>query len=87
MERHNQLITVAPFRARYKGATGDVVIGQVSQIGNKRWKVDIGATQDAVLALNAVELPDGQHRIRSEDDQLMMRDFYNVGDYLSVRDT
>lgn len=43
---------IIPFsKARYSGAIGDVIVGRIVEVGNKRWKVDINAKQDAVLLL------------------------------------
>jgi exosome complex component RRP4 len=46
--------------------------------------VDVGATQDAVLQLSSIDLPTGAQRIRSEEDELMIRTFYNTFDLLSA---
>jgi exosome complex component RRP4 len=83
--KHNRLICVEPIKSRYIGETGHVVVGRITQVANKRWKVDVDAAQEAVLQLSAVELPGGEHRIRSEEDQLHMREMYDVGDLLNVR--
>lgn len=44
---------------RYTGDVGDVVIGRITEVGNKRWKVDVNAKQDAVLLLSSINLPGG----------------------------
>jgi exosome complex component RRP4 len=49
--RVNKLLGVTPFRARYKGDVGDVVVGRVVDVQQKRWKLDLGASQHAVLML------------------------------------
>ncbi|KAJ1510446.1 exosome non-catalytic core subunit rrp4, partial [Coelomomyces lativittatus] len=41
----------------YSGDIGDVVVGRITEIGPKRWKVNIHARQDAVLQLSAIPLP------------------------------
>lgn len=81
---HNRLVVVDPVRGKYLGETSNVVIGRISQVANKRWKVDVGSSQEAVLHLSAIDLPTGEHRIRSEEDQLHMRDYFNHNDLLSV---
>lgn len=81
---YNRLVCVNAVRGKYNGETSNVVIGRITQVANKRWKVDIGSSQEAVLHLSAVELPTGEHRIRSEEDQLHMRDYFNYNDLLSV---
>lgn len=81
---YNRLVCVNQVRGKYIGETSNVVIGRISQVANKRWKVDVGAIQEAVLHLSAIDLPTGEHRIRSEEDQLHMRDYFNHNDLLSV---
>jgi exosome complex component RRP4 len=36
-----------------------VVVGRILELGQKRWKVDIKARQDAVLMLSSINLPGG----------------------------
>ena len=57
----NRLLSVIPLRGRYSPETGDHVIGRITDVGNKRWKVDIGAKQDAILMLGSVNLPGGSY--------------------------
>lgn len=45
---------------RYNGEVGDVVIGRILQVGQRRWKVDIHSRLDAILMLSAVNLPGGE---------------------------
>lgn len=82
--RVNKLVTVKPLRARYTGEVGDVVVGRVTQLGTKRWKVDINAKQDSYLLLSSVNLPGGAQRRKSESDELQMRTFFAEGDLLSA---
>lgn len=84
IERVNKLLSVKPLRGRYIPVIGDHVVGRVTEVGNKRWKVDIGASQDAVLQLGAVNLPGGILRRKSEDDELQMREFLKEGDLLNA---
>jgi exosome complex component RRP4 len=81
---YNKLVCVNPVRGRYIGETSNVIIGRIAQVANKRWKVDVGSPQEAVLHLSAIDLPTGEHRIRSEEDQLHMREYFNYNDLLSV---
>ena len=55
----NQLISVKAFRTRYTGEIGDVVVGRITELSAKKWKVDINARQDAILLLSSVNLPGG----------------------------
>jgi exosome complex component RRP4 len=79
----NRLVLVKPLSTRrYVGDIGDVVIGRVLDIGNKRWRVDIRARQDSILQLSSIPLPGGIQRRKSEEDELMMRSFFSEGQIL-----
>lgn len=82
--RLNRLLSVVPIRGRYEAETGDYVIGRITEVGQKRWKVDIGCKQDAVLMLGSVNLPGGILRRKSESDELQMRNFLKEGDLLNA---
>ncbi|KAH3899224.1 probable Exosome complex component RRP4 [Saccharomycodes ludwigii] len=84
VSRVNKLLSVIPLRGRYQPETGDHVIGRITEVGNKRWKVAIGAKQDAVLMLGSVNLPGGVLRRKSESDELQMRNFLKEGDLLNA---
>jgi hypothetical protein len=45
VHRVNKLVSVLPVKARYSGQIGDVVVGRILDVGQKRWRVDINATQ------------------------------------------
>jgi exosome complex component RRP4 len=84
VERVNKLISVRPPKARYTGEVGDVVVGCVVEVLQKRWLVDIGGHQLSVLPLTSVNLPGGQQRRRTTEDQLQMRELYEEGDLISA---
>ncbi|SCU84814.1 LAMI_0C08988g1_1 [Lachancea mirantina] len=84
VSRVNRLLSVVPLRGRYSPETGDHVIGRIAEIGNRRWRVDIGAKQHAVLMLGSVNLPGGVLRRKSESDELQMRNFLKEGDLLNA---
>eukprot|EP00742_Colponemidia_sp_Colp-10_P003578 GILJ01003810.1.p1 GENE.GILJ01003810.1~~GILJ01003810.1.p1 ORF type:complete len:315 (-),score=39.81 GILJ01003810.1:59-958(-) len=84
VERVNKLISVRPLKSRYTAEIGDVVVGRIVQVGNKRWRVDVNAHQDATLQLSAINLPGGIQRRRSEEDQLQMRQFFAEEDLMSA---
>lgn len=84
ISRVNRLLSVVPLKSKYQGEIGDHVIGRVTEVGNKRWKVDIGSKQDAVLMLGSVNLPGGVLRRKSESDELQMRGFLKEGDLLNA---
>ena len=84
VERVNKLVSVRPLRTRYVPETGDVVLGRVVDIAGKRWKLDVGGRQDAVLQLGAVHLPGGAQRRRNAVDELNMRALYAENDLVSA---
>lgn len=59
VERINKLISVRPLQCRFIGEIGDVVIGRITEVGIKRWRVDLNSRQDGVLLLNSIQLPGG----------------------------
>jgi len=83
VERVNKLVSVRPLRTRYVPETGDVVLGRVVDIAGKRWKLDVGGRQDAILQLGAVHLPGGAQRRRNAVDELNMRALYAENDLIS----
>lgn len=46
--------------SRYNGEIGDVVVGRIIELGQKRWKVDTKSKLDSVLMLSSVNLPGGE---------------------------
>ena len=84
VERVNKLVSVRPLRSRYVGEVGDVVVGRVLEVGQKRWKVDVGGRQNALLMLSSINLPGGEQRRRTAEDQLNMRHFYVERDLVSA---
>jgi len=84
VERINKLYSVRPLRSRYIGEVGDVVVGRIVEVQHKRWTVDINARLSAVLLLSSVNLPGGQLRIKTEEDELMMKAHLEVGNLISA---
>ena len=93
VQRVNKLLSVKPLKSRYlsyfyhpdfsyEPQIGDLVIGRITEVGPKRWKVDIASKQDAVLHLASINLPGGILRRRTTDDELQMRTFFTEGDLL-----
>jgi len=80
----NKLVTVSPLRCRYNGEIGDVVIGRVTELIHKRWKIDINARLDAVLLLTSIQLPGGELRRRGMEDEQSMRSYLSEGDLISA---
>ncbi|KAH3669110.1 hypothetical protein WICMUC_005074 [Wickerhamomyces mucosus] len=83
ISRVNRLLSVKPIRGRYEPETGDHIVGRIAEVGQKRWKVDIGAKTHAILMLGSVNLPGGVLRRKSESDELQMRNFLKEGDLLN----
>ena len=78
-----RLVYVKPLKAKYNPEVGDVIVGRVVSLENKKWTVDINAAHYANLLLTAINLPGGEQRRRSEEDKLHMREFYSEGELLS----
>ncbi|RDA82909.1 hypothetical protein CP532_0209 [Ophiocordyceps camponoti-leonardi (nom. inval.)] len=80
LTRTNKLLSVRPLRARYAPEIGDLVIGRIVEVQPKRWRVDVAASQLAVLHMSAINLPGGILRKRTETDMLQIRSFFSEGD-------
>lgn len=82
VDRVNKLISVHSARTRYRPEVGDLVIGRVTEVQARRWRVDIGSRTDASLQLSSVNLPGGVQRKKLESDELQMRSYFQEGDLL-----
>lgn len=82
VDRVNKLISVRPVRTRYRPEVGDLVVGRITEVQARRWKVDIGSKTDASLLLSSINLPGGVQRKKLESDELQMRAFFQEGDLL-----
>jgi exosome complex component RRP4 len=80
----DQVICVRPLRQGYRPDIGDVIVGRIVQVDQKRWMVDVNSYQHAVLNLTSINLPGGIQRRRSEEDQLNIRNFFKEGDIISA---
>ncbi|RNA38155.1 exosome complex component RRP4 [Brachionus plicatilis] len=80
----NNLFLVQPIKTRYIGDVGDVVVGRITAVDTSRWRVDINSTLDAMLPLTSVNLPGGELRRRSEEDERMMRHYFVENDLISA---
>ena len=54
----DKLVSVVPLKSRYNCKLGDIVVGRVTEILNKKWKIDINSSDSASLHLNAIKLPE-----------------------------
>ncbi|CAG9110327.1 unnamed protein product [Plutella xylostella] len=84
MQKVNKLVCIRPIRSRYVGEIGDVVVGRVTEVQQKRWKVETNSRLDSVLQLSSVNLPGGELRRRSAEDEQMMRKHLQEGDLISA---
>ncbi|VVC90936.1 unnamed protein product [Leptidea sinapis] len=84
MQKVNKLICVRPLKSRYVGEIGDVVVSRVLEVQQKRWKVDTNSRLDSILQLSSVNLPGGELRRRSAEDEQMMRQLLQEGDLISA---
>ncbi|XP_061929361.1 uncharacterized protein LOC107997117 [Apis cerana] len=82
LEKVNKLISIKPLKARYQGEIGDVVVGRITEVQQKRWKVDTNSKLDSVLLLSSVNLPGGELRRRSAEDEQTMRRYLQEGDLI-----
>ena len=86
VEPINKLISVRPRKTRYGGEIGDVIVGRIIdvQVQQKRWKVDVNGRLNAILLLSSVNLPGGELRRKTEEDERTMRSFFVEGDLISA---
>jgi len=61
-----------------------VVVARVCEVQQKRWRVDTNSRLDSVLLLSSVNLPGGELRRRSAEDEQMMRRYLDEGDLISA---
>ena len=57
---------VTPIKSKYVPQTGDIVVGRIVEIANKRWKVDINASSYGFLNLNSAYIP--EQRKKNQED-------------------
>ncbi|XP_053600741.1 exosome complex component RRP4 [Plodia interpunctella] len=84
MQKVNKLICIRPLKSRYVGEIGDVVVGRVLEVQQRRWKVETNSRLDSILQLSSVNLPGGELRRRSAEDEQMMRKHLQEGDLISA---
>lgn len=77
----NKLISVIPFNTfRYTAEVGDVVVGRIVEVGDKKWRVDLNCRTEVTLHLSAINLPGEVQRRKMESDEMKMREYFAVGD-------
>ncbi|KAL3126522.1 hypothetical protein CHM_8g2980 [Cryptosporidium hominis] len=82
LESLNKLIYTKPLGGRYNAEVGDIVVGRVVEVSNKKWLIDICSTQFAQLSLAAISLPGSIQRRRTEEDSLYMKSILDEGDVI-----
>jgi exosome complex component RRP4 len=45
--------------SRYTPEVGDLIVGRITEVQSRRWRVDVSSKQDAILMLASVNLPGG----------------------------
>ncbi|KAK4881116.1 hypothetical protein RN001_004435 [Aquatica leii] len=83
-EQVNKLVSIRPLKSRYNGEIGDVVVGRITEVQQKRWRVDTNSRLDSILLLSSVNLPGGELRRRCAEDEHMMRQYLQEGDLISA---
>ena len=78
----NKLLSILLLRARYTPEIGDLVVGRIFEVQQRRWRVDVAASLMADLPLSAINLPGGILRRRTAVDELNIRTFFTEGDLL-----
>ncbi|KAL8232835.1 hypothetical protein R6Q57_002613 [Mikania cordata] len=77
IERVNKLVYVRTLRARW-----DSFFMIYVKVATKRWRLEINFSQDAVLMLSSMNLPDGIQRRRTAVDELNMRSVFEENDVI-----
>ncbi|EGC37877.1 hypothetical protein DICPUDRAFT_76545 [Dictyostelium purpureum] len=80
LDKVDRLISVKALKSRYHGEVGDIIVGRITEISSKRWKVDVNSRLDYILMLSAINLPGGIQRRRTSADELQMRNFFVEND-------
>ncbi|OAG29230.1 exosome complex component RRP4 [Nematocida displodere] len=81
-QRIDRLITVQAKTLWYTPGIGDIVVGRITGVSNKRWYVDINTTTETVLMLTAINLIGNVQRRKGELDEIMMKEYYQTGDII-----
>lgn len=77
----NKLVAIDPmFPMKYTPEVGNVVVGRVVGIHNKKWKMDLNSRADVYLGLSAINLPGEVQRRKQESDEMSMRSFFDIND-------
>lgn len=74
------VVSVRGLTPRYVPEVGDVVVGRIVDVAGNRWRVDLGALQDAIMMLSNVTEPGGILRRKGREDELSMRKIFKEDD-------
>ena len=61
-----------------------MIVGRIVEVQQKRWRVDANARLHSILLLTSVNLPGGELRRKSIEDELLMREYLREGDLVSA---
>ena len=79
----SKLLAVIPaVSLHYKAEVGDVVVGRVLEVGNKKWVVDLNCKTEATLHLSAINIPGAVQRRKMISDEMKMHEYFSIGDLL-----
>uniref|UniRef100_A0A8C9GFJ2 Ribosomal RNA-processing protein 4 n=1 Tax=Piliocolobus tephrosceles TaxID=591936 RepID=A0A8C9GFJ2_9PRIM len=84
MGEEKLIVSVAALKTRYIGEAGDIVVGRITEVQQKRWKVETNSRLDSVLLFSSMNLPGGELKRRSAEDELAMTGFLQEGDLISA---
>lgn len=84
VERVNRLICVKTVKNCYLPEIGDIIVGRIIKMSQRRWFVDTGSHVNSVLLLASVNLPGGELRRRNEDDEQKMKNYLKDGDVVAA---
>ncbi|KAI5180669.1 exosome complex component RRP4 [Nematocida sp. AWRm80] len=79
VQQIDRLLRIESDSPWYTPYIGDLVIGRITAIANKRWYVDINAKLETVLMLTAINLESNVQRRKGELDEILMSTYYPIG--------
>jgi len=82
IEKTHKLLSILITKGRYKPKVGQVILGRVLSIENKKWLIDICSTHHGTLDISSIHLPGNIQRRRTRADQLQMNDYLLENDLI-----
>uniref|UniRef100_A0AC35THQ5 KH_dom_type_1 domain-containing protein n=1 Tax=Rhabditophanes sp. KR3021 TaxID=114890 RepID=A0AC35THQ5_9BILA len=83
LNKVNKLVKVAAYGGVYHGEIGDIIVGRVIEVQQKRWKLDISSRQDATLNFINFQLPGGKNQRRGINEEMALQNLLVRGDLVS----